>query len=358
MRGKNSSRTMIRRWDKNGPLLGATKLTTGKPLLRPKFKLGSTGNHSSDYLAIVALEKEGGAYRLRMEMQPNLQDKYILKPKDEDLTVLLCHVASGRNGVFLLNPSNRRQRVMLECYPLAHRWHTVFVGFPLFKLDLNYWDKYSLLPYHRKPCSQQPDNNLVTILPSVHGCHFVAGGCSDVVKESWIQLLVLVSAASVPLSPALLNMLPALVQYARLCLTAANFDPLLHKLLWSYNPLQDGVNRCDGVLQVLYLDGISKSCCSIRRVSSRKHNARAIQQLDLGVKMNLLHGPAIVKINLQKFTFEENQLYILHQVKCITINYNTACDTKHQPQLLPAPETSLDIVIENSNQARLLFLTI
>ncbi|MPD06323.1 hypothetical protein E2C01_102129 [Portunus trituberculatus] len=36
--------------------------------------------------------------------------------------------------------------------------------------------------------SEQPDSNLVTVIPSVHGCHFAAGGCSDVVKESWIQL--------------------------------------------------------------------------------------------------------------------------------------------------------------------------
>ncbi|MPC84787.1 hypothetical protein E2C01_079537 [Portunus trituberculatus] len=31
-----------------------------------------------------------------------------------------------------------------------------------------------------------------------------------------------------------LNTLPTLVQYTRLCLTAANFDPLLHKLQWSH----------------------------------------------------------------------------------------------------------------------------
>ncbi|MPC68790.1 hypothetical protein E2C01_063000 [Portunus trituberculatus] len=36
--------------------------------------------------------------------------------------------------------------------------------------------------------SEQPDSNLVTVPTSVHGSHFVAGGCSDVVKESWIQL--------------------------------------------------------------------------------------------------------------------------------------------------------------------------
>ncbi|MPC39508.1 hypothetical protein E2C01_033045 [Portunus trituberculatus] len=35
--------------------------------------------------------------------------------------------------------------------------------------------------------SEQPGSNLVTVPPSVHGCHFAAGGCSDV-KESWIQL--------------------------------------------------------------------------------------------------------------------------------------------------------------------------
>ncbi|MPD03840.1 hypothetical protein E2C01_099495 [Portunus trituberculatus] len=35
--------------------------------------------------------------------------------------------------------------------------------------------------------TEQPDSNLVTVLPSVHGYHFAAGGCSDV-KESWIQL--------------------------------------------------------------------------------------------------------------------------------------------------------------------------
>ncbi|MPC53230.1 hypothetical protein E2C01_047119 [Portunus trituberculatus] len=36
--------------------------------------------------------------------------------------------------------------------------------------------------------SEQSDSNLVTVPPSIHGCHFAAGGCSDVVKESWIQL--------------------------------------------------------------------------------------------------------------------------------------------------------------------------
>ncbi|MPC41135.1 hypothetical protein E2C01_034720 [Portunus trituberculatus] len=36
---------------------------------------------------------------------------------------------------------------------------------------------------------EQPDSNLVTVPPSIHGCHFAAGGCSDVVKVSWIQLL-------------------------------------------------------------------------------------------------------------------------------------------------------------------------
>ncbi|MPC94447.1 hypothetical protein E2C01_089618 [Portunus trituberculatus] len=50
--------------------------------------------------------------------------------------------------------------------------------------------------------SEQPDSNLVTVPPRVHGCHFTAGGCTDVVKESWIQLLVLVLAAFVSLSPA------------------------------------------------------------------------------------------------------------------------------------------------------------
>ncbi|MPC98568.1 hypothetical protein E2C01_093942 [Portunus trituberculatus] len=35
--------------------------------------------------------------------------------------------------------------------------------------------------------SEQPDSNIVTVRPSVHGCHFAARGCSDV-KESWIQL--------------------------------------------------------------------------------------------------------------------------------------------------------------------------
>ncbi|MPC81719.1 hypothetical protein E2C01_076350 [Portunus trituberculatus] len=34
--------------------------------------------------------------------------------------------------------------------------------------------------------SEQPDSNFVTVPPSVHGCHFAARGCSDVVKESWI----------------------------------------------------------------------------------------------------------------------------------------------------------------------------
>ncbi|MPC98910.1 hypothetical protein E2C01_094296 [Portunus trituberculatus] len=35
--------------------------------------------------------------------------------------------------------------------------------------------------------SEQPDSNLVTVPPHVHGCHFAARGCSDV-KEFWIQL--------------------------------------------------------------------------------------------------------------------------------------------------------------------------
>ncbi|MPC40290.1 hypothetical protein E2C01_033846 [Portunus trituberculatus] len=36
--------------------------------------------------------------------------------------------------------------------------------------------------------SEQPESNLVTVPPSVHGCYFAARGYSDVVKESWIQL--------------------------------------------------------------------------------------------------------------------------------------------------------------------------
>ncbi|MPC67730.1 hypothetical protein E2C01_061913 [Portunus trituberculatus] len=36
--------------------------------------------------------------------------------------------------------------------------------------------------------SEQPESNLVIIPPSIHGCHFAARGCSDVVKEFWIQL--------------------------------------------------------------------------------------------------------------------------------------------------------------------------
>ncbi|MPC41904.1 hypothetical protein E2C01_035513 [Portunus trituberculatus] len=36
--------------------------------------------------------------------------------------------------------------------------------------------------------SEQPDNNIVTVPPSIHGYHFVSRGCSDVAKESWIQL--------------------------------------------------------------------------------------------------------------------------------------------------------------------------
>ncbi|MPC87447.1 hypothetical protein E2C01_082309 [Portunus trituberculatus] len=36
--------------------------------------------------------------------------------------------------------------------------------------------------------SEEPDSNLVTVPSSVHGCHFAARGCSDVVKESWIKL--------------------------------------------------------------------------------------------------------------------------------------------------------------------------
>ncbi|MPC97829.1 hypothetical protein E2C01_093164 [Portunus trituberculatus] len=35
--------------------------------------------------------------------------------------------------------------------------------------------------------SEQPESNLVTVPPSVHGYHFAARGCSDV-KESWIKL--------------------------------------------------------------------------------------------------------------------------------------------------------------------------
>ncbi|MPC70437.1 hypothetical protein E2C01_064686 [Portunus trituberculatus] len=36
--------------------------------------------------------------------------------------------------------------------------------------------------------SEQLDSNLVTVPPRIHGCHFAARGCSDAVKESWIQL--------------------------------------------------------------------------------------------------------------------------------------------------------------------------
>ncbi|MPC95033.1 hypothetical protein E2C01_090227 [Portunus trituberculatus] len=37
--------------------------------------------------------------------------------------------------------------------------------------------------------SEQLDSNLVTVPPYIHGCRFAAGGCSDIVKVSWIQLL-------------------------------------------------------------------------------------------------------------------------------------------------------------------------
>ncbi|MPC87929.1 hypothetical protein E2C01_082811 [Portunus trituberculatus] len=43
-------------------------------------------------------------------------------------------------------------------------------------------------PPHRSLNTVSPQSNLITVPPSVHGSHFAAGGCSEVIKESWIQL--------------------------------------------------------------------------------------------------------------------------------------------------------------------------
>ncbi|MPC52242.1 hypothetical protein E2C01_046104 [Portunus trituberculatus] len=60
-------------------------------------------------------------------------------------------------------------------------------------------------------------------------------------QEEEVAESLQVSASSVA------DLIIALVQYARLCLTAANFDPLLHKLQWSYhivkNKLEEGEDK-------------------------------------------------------------------------------------------------------------------
>ncbi|KAK4307367.1 hypothetical protein Pmani_020886 [Petrolisthes manimaculis] len=143
---------------------------------RTKFKLGSLGDHGSPYQAITALEREH--LTLRMEGRPNLQGEYVLTPKDEDSTALLRRIAKEGNKVLLLDPSERRHKVVLEWYPLdlpldaveahpqvasAKRLHSprnkqptrqvllVFVGLLPTKLDLGCWGRYSLRSYQGKP---------------------------------------------------------------------------------------------------------------------------------------------------------------------------------------------------------------
>ncbi|MPC35033.1 hypothetical protein E2C01_028442 [Portunus trituberculatus] len=69
---------------------------------------------------------------------------------------------------------------------VAHLISALFFGIPC---------KISLYALQNNPffggkrwCSQQPQSNLITVPLSVHGNHCAARGCSDIVKESWIQL--------------------------------------------------------------------------------------------------------------------------------------------------------------------------
>ena len=145
-------------------------------LPRPKFKLGSHGDHGSAYQAITALEREHP--ELKMEVRPNLQGEYILTPKSDDSATLLRSIAEEGNRVLLLDPSKRVCKVLLERYPLnlpldaveAHprvtsaqrlrAWRDkaptrqvllVLEGPPPAKLDLGCWGKYSLRPYQGEP---------------------------------------------------------------------------------------------------------------------------------------------------------------------------------------------------------------
>ncbi len=83
---------------------------------RPKFKLGYTGDHESDYQAITALELEHPT--LKMEVRPNLSGVYILTPKNEDSAALLRRIAEEGNKVIVLEPSEKRHKMVLERYPL------------------------------------------------------------------------------------------------------------------------------------------------------------------------------------------------------------------------------------------------
>ena len=143
---------------------------------RPRFKLGDLGDHENAYKAITALEKEYPT--LRMQVRPNLQMEYILTPKGEDSAALLRRLAEEGNRVLLLDPSERRHRVVVERYPLdlpldaveAHpqvtsakrltSWRSkedtrqvlvVMVGPPPEKLDLGSWGRYHLRPYKGEP---------------------------------------------------------------------------------------------------------------------------------------------------------------------------------------------------------------
>ena len=79
---------------------------------RPKFKLGSLGDHETAYQAITALEEEYPA--LRMEVRPNLKAEYVLTPKDEASATFLRRLAEEGNRVLLLDPNLRRHKVVLQ----------------------------------------------------------------------------------------------------------------------------------------------------------------------------------------------------------------------------------------------------
>ena len=83
---------------------------------RPKFKLGSLGDHETAYQAIKTLEEEYPA--LRMEVRPNLKAEYVLTPKDKASATFLRRLAEEGNRVFLLDPNLRRHKVVLQRYPL------------------------------------------------------------------------------------------------------------------------------------------------------------------------------------------------------------------------------------------------
>ncbi|XP_063854131.1 uncharacterized protein LOC135096523 [Scylla paramamosain] len=143
---------------------------------RPKFKLGSLGEHENSYRAISALEREYPT--LRIQVRVNLKGEHVVTPKDEDSTALLRRIAEEGNRVLLLDPSEKRHKLVLERYPLdlpleaveAHPQVTsaqrltsrrdklptrqvllVCVGPPPAKLDLGCWGRYSLRPYQGEP---------------------------------------------------------------------------------------------------------------------------------------------------------------------------------------------------------------